>query len=74
MSVKVSSGAVSIEAMTSITLKVGQNTITISQSGIEIKGIMVTAEGQAMTQVKAPMVQVNADGMLTLKGGITMIN
>jgi type VI secretion system secreted protein VgrG len=35
---------------------------------------MVTAEGQAMTQVKAPMVQVNADGMLTLKGGITMIN
>jgi len=74
LTVKLSSGAVSMEAMTSITLKVGQNTITISQSGIEIKGVMVTAEGQAMTQVKAPMVQVNADGMLTLKGGITMIN
>ncbi len=74
LTVKVSTGAVSIEAMTTITLKVGENTITISQSGIEIKGIMVTAEGQAMTQVKAPMVEVNADGMLTLKGGITMIN
>jgi type VI secretion system secreted protein VgrG len=74
LAVKVSSGAVSIEAMTSITLKVGENTITISQSGVEIKGIMVKAEGQAMTQIKGPMVQVNGDGMLTLKGGITMIN
>lgn len=74
MTVNVASGAVSIEAMTSITLKVGGNTITISQSGVEIKGIMVTAEGQAMAQVKGPMVQVSGDGMLTLKGGITMIN
>jgi type VI secretion system secreted protein VgrG len=60
--------------MTSITLKVGDNTITISQSGVAIKGIMVSAEGQAMASVKGPMVQVNADGMLTLKGGIAMIN
>jgi type VI secretion system secreted protein VgrG len=74
LTIKVSSGAVSIEAMTSITLKVGDNTITISQSGVAIKGLMVTAEGQAMTQIKGPMVQVNADGMLTLKGGIAMIN
>jgi type VI secretion system secreted protein VgrG len=74
LTIKVSSGSVSIEAAIQIQLKVGGNTITISQSGIEIKGIMVTAEGQAMTQLKGPMVQVNADGMLTLKGGITMIN
>jgi type VI secretion system secreted protein VgrG len=74
LSISVQSGSVSIEAMQQITLKVGGNSITISQSGIEIKGIMVTAEGQAMTQVKGPMVQVNGDGMLMLKGGITMIN
>ena len=30
--------------------------------------------GQASADVNAPMTNVNADGMLALKGGITMIN
>jgi type VI secretion system secreted protein VgrG len=73
-STKVSAGTSSTEAMQSIELKVGGNSITIDQTGVTIKGIMVTIEGQAMLEAKAPMTTVKGDGMLTLKGGITMIN
>jgi type VI secretion system secreted protein VgrG len=71
---KISSGKQTTEAMQSITLKVGANSITIDQSGITIKGIMVKVEGSAMIDAKAPMTTVKGDAMLTLKGGITMIN
>ncbi len=74
LAVKVSTGAITMEAMTSITLKVGGNSITISQSGVEIKGLMVKVEGETMTSVKGLMTDVGGDAMLTLKGGITMIN
>lgn len=70
---KLDLGKSTTEAMQSIELKVGGNSIKVDQSGVTIKGIMVKVEGTAMTQVKAPMTQVNGDGMLTLKGGITMI-
>jgi type VI secretion system secreted protein VgrG len=72
--VKVDLGAISHEAMQSITLKVGQNSIVIDQTGITMKGIMIQATGQAMATVKGAMVEVNGSGMLTLAGGVTMIN
>lgn len=71
---KVSLGSSKEEAMQSIELKVGANSIKIDQSGITLKGIMVKIEGTAMAQMKAPMTQVNGDGMLMCKGGIVMIN
>lgn len=71
---KTALGAVTIEAMQSITLKVGGNSVVIDQTGVTIKGIMVNAQGQAMLDMKAPMASVKGDGMLMLKGGITMIN
>jgi len=70
---KLSLGSSSTEAMQSITLKVGGNSITIDQTGITIKGLMVSIEGQTQTQVKGLMTQINGDAMLQLKGGITMI-
>jgi type VI secretion system secreted protein VgrG len=73
-SVKVDLGTITYEAMQSITLKVGANSIVIDQTGITLKGMMIQATGQAMASVKAPMVQVNGSGMLTLAGAITMIN
>ncbi len=73
-STKISAGTSSTEAMQSIELKVGGNSIKIDQTGITIKGVMVTIEGQAMLEAKSPMTTVKGDGMLTLKGGITMIN
>ncbi len=67
-------GAITIESMQSIELIVGGNSIKVDQSGITMKGIMLKAEGTAMTQIKGAMVQVTGDGMLMLKGGVTMIN
>jgi type VI secretion system secreted protein VgrG len=64
----------SIEASISIELKVGSNSIKIDNTGITIKGLMVNIEGTAMTEVKSPITTVNASGMLTLKGSMTMIN
>ncbi len=67
-------GSVAITAMNEISLTVGGNSITIDQSGITISGIMVTVEGQATVDVGSPMTTVSGDGMLTLDGGVTMIN
>ncbi len=74
LKIDVSLGQVSIEAMMGITLTVGGNSVKIDQSGVTISGIMVKAQGQAMVQVEGPMAQVSGDGMLTLKGGIVMVN
>jgi type VI secretion system secreted protein VgrG len=74
IAIKTSAGAVSVEAMTSLTLKVGQSTVTLDQSGVTIKGMMVKIEGQVMTNLKGPMLQLDADGMLKAAGGIMMLN
>ncbi|MCK7598886.1 type VI secretion system tip protein VgrG [Microbulbifer sp. CAU 1566] len=60
-------GAIKIKSKASIELKVGCNSIKISPSGVEIKGTMVSCKGDAKAEVKA-------GAMLTLKGGLTMIN
>ncbi|MGO8898808.1 MAG: type VI secretion system Vgr family protein [Isosphaeraceae bacterium] len=70
---KLNLGASSTEAMQSITLKVGQNSITIDQMGVTIQGMMIKVEGQIQTEVKGLMVQVSGDAMLQAKGAITMI-
>jgi type VI secretion system secreted protein VgrG len=72
--VKADAGTVTIEAMQTLTLKVGANSIEISQSGIKISGTMIDMKGSAMTTVASPMTTVKGDGMLTLKGGVVMIN
>ena len=73
-SVKLSAGASTVEAMQSITLKVGSNSITIDNTGVTIKGMMVSIQGQMQVEMKGAMASVNADGILTLKGSMTMIN
>jgi type VI secretion system secreted protein VgrG len=74
LTIKVALGKITIEAMQSIELKVGQNTMKFDQTGITVKGMMVNVEGSATTEIKSPMTTVKGDGMLTVKGGITMIN
>ncbi len=73
-SIDVGTGKSTVTAMTSIELIVGGNSIKIDQSGITISGIQVSIEGEATAEMKSPMTTVNGDGMLTLKGGVTMIN
>ena len=74
ITVKAGAGTITIDAAQSITLKVGSNTITVSQSGIELKGMKVSIEGQTLAEVKGLAVKAEASAMLTLKGGVTMIN
>lgn len=71
---KCSLGKITLEAMQSIELKVGANSVKIDQTGVTIKGTMVTVEGTGTATLKAPMTTVEGQGMLTVKGGIVMIN
>ena len=73
-SLDTTAGKVVVTAGMEISLTVGANSITIDNSGITISGIMVTVEGQATVDVGSPMTTVTGDGMLTLDGGVTMIN
>ncbi len=63
----VSMGSISMDAMQAITLTVGPSSLSITPEGVTIDAPMVTITGDAM-------VTVDADGMLSLTGGITMIN
>ena len=74
LSTKASLGQITEDAMQSITMTVGENSIKIDQTGITISGLIVKIQGQVMAQTEAPIVQLSADGMLTAKGGIVMIN
>jgi type VI secretion system secreted protein VgrG len=74
VSLKVDVGSITMEALQSITLKVGQSSVTLDQTGVTVKGMMISIAGQVQTEVKAVMTTVSGDAMLTLKGGITMIN
>ncbi len=60
-------GAIKITSNTSIELKVGSSSIKLSPSGITIKGMTLSCKGDGKAEVKG-------GGMLTLKGGVTMIN
>jgi type VI secretion system secreted protein VgrG len=72
----------SLESKTEIELKVGSSTITMTPQGIEIKALKITIKaditldmsGGATAALKAPKTDVTADAMLTLKGGIVLIN
>ena len=72
--VKVDAGASSTEAMQSITLKCGGSEIKLAPDGITIKGLTIKIQGETMAEMKAVTTTVKGDAMLTLKGGITMIN
>ncbi|VDC32775.1 type VI secretion system Vgr family protein [Pseudogemmobacter humi] len=73
-SLKTSLGKVEIEAMQEILLKVGANSIKIDQTGVTVNGTIVKIEGTAMLEAKAPVSNIKGDGVLILKGGVTMIN
>ncbi len=67
-------GSITTEAMQSITLKVGANSIVINQQGITLNALMITIQGQVQVQVTAPMTTVTGSGMMKVTGGMVMIN
>ncbi|WP_171175036.1 type VI secretion system Vgr family protein [Ruegeria sp. HKCCD8929] len=74
ITVKASAGKITMEAMQSIELKVGPSSVKLDPSGVTIKGLQINVQGTAMAEVKSPLTTVSGDGLLTLKGGMTMIN
>jgi type VI secretion system secreted protein VgrG len=72
--VKCNLGAVTIEAMQKITLKVGKNTVEISQMGITMKGMMITSEAQTVNTTKGLVIKSEAKAMVAVQGGIVMLN
>jgi len=74
ISLKADVGQISEEAMQSITLKVGGNSLKIDQTGVTIQGLMVKIQGQVMLDMQGTMTSLKGDAMLTLKGGIMMLN
>ena len=73
IAIKADLGAISIEAMQSIELKVMGNTIKIDSMGVTINGMIVKVDGSIQTTVKGLMTQVTGDAMLKVGGGVTMI-
>jgi type VI secretion system secreted protein VgrG len=72
---KASLGAITLEAMQSITLKVGGSKVTIDQTGIKLEGMMITAKAQMMLETEGgAMATHKAGAMMTIKAGLVMIN
>jgi type VI secretion system secreted protein VgrG len=74
ITVKAAAGTISMEAMTSITLKVGSNSLVIDTTGVTIKGTMLAFTGTATATLKSAMTTVSGDGGLTLQGALVKIN
>jgi type VI secretion system secreted protein VgrG len=65
---------IKITAGMKIELIVGASKITIDNTSIKLEAMMIDIKGTGTVNVSAPMTTVKGDGMLTLKGGITLIN
>ena len=72
--ITVSAGASTMSAAQSIKLTVGGSSLEISPSGVKISAPTVSIEGEATAELKSAMTTVNGSGVLTLKGGMVMIN
>ncbi len=73
-SLKADLGSITLEAMQSITLKVGNSTIVIDQMGVQIKGMIIGLDAKLMLDAKGLLTSVKGKAMVMIKGGITMIN
>lgn len=71
---KIDLGKSETEAMQSIELKVGQSSIKIDQTGVTIKGMMITCDATVKMEQKAVLHKTSGTAMVQIQGGITMIN
>lgn len=74
LNIDVPMGAVSVNAMQSITLTVGQNSVRIDQTGITINGMMIGVSAETMLQMQAPAVETSADATVMVTAGLITLN
>ncbi len=74
LSIKITAGKATLEAGTSIELKVGASSIKIEPAKITLKAPQIAIQADAQVEMKGPLATVSADAMLTLKGGLIKIN
>ncbi len=65
---------IAIQAPASITLTCGESEIKLEPMKITIKTVMLETQAKMSHKSQALMTEIKGDAMLTLKGGITMIN
>ncbi|MFA7556069.1 MAG: type VI secretion system tip protein TssI/VgrG [Spongiibacteraceae bacterium] len=70
-----SNKTITMEAATSITLKVGGNSIVIDTGGITMKGVAVKVTADTSLALKgSASADVKTNGILSLKGALTKVN
>jgi len=75
ISTKAALGKIEIEAMQSITLTCGTSKIELTPMGVTISGMTIDVKATlALTTDGALMATHKAGAMMTIKGGIVMIN
>ena len=62
-------GAVTLEAATSMTLKVGVNQLVISQTGITLNGLTITSQAVTMNSVRGLKADVQGVALASVIGG-----
>jgi type VI secretion system secreted protein VgrG len=73
-SLKAELGKIAIEAAQEIKLTVGQSVITLTPQGIEMKALTIKIQAQITLDTQAVMATHKGDAMMTIKGGVVMIN
>jgi type VI secretion system secreted protein VgrG len=71
---KASLGKIEIEAMQSITLTCGGSKIHMTPMGIEMEAMMITVKASLNLQTEGLMATHKASAIMTIKGGLVMIN
>lgn len=72
--ITITAGKCTVEAGTSIELKVGGSSIKIEPAKITLKSVEVDIQGDTKVAIKGTMVEVSGDAALNLKGGMIKIN
>jgi type VI secretion system secreted protein VgrG len=74
LTITISAGKGTIDAKQELLLKVGQSTIKITPSSIELSSVNITVKGSGKINANASMTSVNGSGNLKLSGGTIKIN
>lgn len=74
LTIKIDAGKASIEAAQEILLKVGESTITIKPSAIEMSSVNVKTTANGQYEATGAQAKVTGSGMLDLNGGTIMMN